>query len=206
VFSGFETSCFSPVHSSSPFLLPLLSVAETDLRPPQIPIYRSRHARSTSPYPLPPSSSGRKSARRLRLLRQSRLRLHPHHQPAQLEPRRRERAPVPSLLPWDRRIEDGGRGGGLYLRYRSAQARGEREEPATWAEGSQRSSVPDEEQGAFLSFPFLPSVSYLSPPSQLERDQFVYAINAAIEAVMRGETEREERLRDFSSWLKHKRS
>ncbi|KPV77586.1 uncharacterized protein RHOBADRAFT_51419 [Rhodotorula graminis WP1] len=33
--------------------------------------------------------------------------------------------------------------------------------------------------------------------SKLERDQFVYALNASIERIMRGEREREDRLRDF---------
>jgi hypothetical protein len=37
---------------------------------------------------------------------------------------------------------------------------------------------------------------------QLERDQFVYALNASIERLLRGEEERENRLRDFP-WLKH---
>ncbi|GAA5854689.1 hypothetical protein JCM8547_004941 [Rhodosporidiobolus lusitaniae] len=41
--------------------------------------------------------------------------------------------------------------------------------------------------------------------SKLERDQFVYAINAAIESVLRGESEREDHLRDFSSFLSSKR-
>ncbi|GAA5971750.1 hypothetical protein JCM11641_001497 [Rhodosporidiobolus odoratus] len=37
--------------------------------------------------------------------------------------------------------------------------------------------------------------------SKLERDQFVYALNASIERLLRGEREREERLCDFSTWL-----
>ncbi|GAA5963604.1 hypothetical protein JCM21900_000304 [Sporobolomyces salmonicolor] len=40
--------------------------------------------------------------------------------------------------------------------------------------------------------------------SKVERDQFVYALNCAIERLLRGEQEREERLRDFS-WLEQQR-
>ncbi|GAA5822154.1 hypothetical protein JCM11251_004875 [Rhodosporidiobolus azoricus] len=39
--------------------------------------------------------------------------------------------------------------------------------------------------------------------SKLERDQFVYTLNVSIEHLLRGEQEREERLRDFS-WLREK--
>ncbi|BGP39255.1 hypothetical protein JCM10449v2_003193 [Rhodotorula kratochvilovae] len=39
--------------------------------------------------------------------------------------------------------------------------------------------------------------------SKLERDQFVYALNASIERILRGEEEREERLREFA-WLERK--
>lgn len=39
--------------------------------------------------------------------------------------------------------------------------------------------------------------------AQLERDQFVYALNASIERILRGEKEREGRLRDFP-WLARK--
>ncbi|BGO90868.1 hypothetical protein NBRC10512_002383 [Rhodotorula toruloides] len=38
--------------------------------------------------------------------------------------------------------------------------------------------------------------------SKLERDQFVYALNASIERLLRGEQERENRLRNFA-WLQH---
>ncbi|GAA5872147.1 hypothetical protein JCM1840_006333 [Sporobolomyces johnsonii] len=40
--------------------------------------------------------------------------------------------------------------------------------------------------------------------SKVERDQFVYALNCAIERLLRGEQEREERLRDFS-WLEQQK-
>ncbi|GAA6054384.1 hypothetical protein JCM3770_002230 [Rhodotorula araucariae] len=39
--------------------------------------------------------------------------------------------------------------------------------------------------------------------SKLERDQFVYALNASIERILRGEEEREARLREFA-WLERK--
>ncbi|GAA5902868.1 hypothetical protein JCM6882_009148 [Rhodosporidiobolus microsporus] len=45
------------------------------------------------------------------------------------------------------------------------------------------------------------SVRVYRTRSKLERDQFVYVLNASIEHLLRGEQEREERLRDFA-WLK----
>ncbi|GAA5975175.1 hypothetical protein JCM5350_000168 [Sporobolomyces pararoseus] len=41
--------------------------------------------------------------------------------------------------------------------------------------------------------------------SKLERDQFVYTLNSAIERLLRSESEREERLREFS-WLQHEQN
>jgi len=39
-----------------------------------------------------------------------------------------------------------------------------------------------------------------SADEQLERDQFVYTLNSAIERLLRSESEREDRLREFA-WL-----
>ncbi|GAA5937484.1 Spo71p [Sporobolomyces koalae] len=41
--------------------------------------------------------------------------------------------------------------------------------------------------------------------SKLERDQFVYTLNSAIERLLRGESEREDRLREFA-WLKQEKN